>query len=50
MRNKLNDMQGFPDQIKSVFCACSEEKLSWKHFHFTSNKAHFSVQQLIKIL
>ena len=50
MRNKLNDVYAFPDQIKSVLCACSEGKLSWKHFHFASNKAHFSVRQLIKIL
>ena len=40
MRNKLNDVQAFPDQIKSVLCACSEGKLSWIHFHFASNKAH----------
>ena len=40
MRNKLNDVQAFPDQIKSVLHACSEGKLSWMHFHFASNKAH----------
>ena len=40
MWNKLNDVYAFPDQIKSVLCACSEGKLSWIHFHFASNKAH----------
>ena len=40
MWNKSNDVQAFPDQLKSVFCPYSEEKISWIHFHFTSNKAH----------
>ena len=35
MRNKLNDVYAFPDRIKSLL-----GKLSWKHFHLTSNKAH----------
>ena len=40
MRNKLNDVQAFPDGITAVLRACSEGKLLWIHFHFASNKAH----------
>ena len=40
MRDKLNDVQVFPDRIKSALCACSEGKLSWIHFYFASNKAY----------
>ena len=40
MHNKLNDLQAFPDRIKAVLSACSEEKLSWIHFNFAINKAH----------
>ena len=32
MRNKLNDVQAFPDRIKAVTRACSEGKLSWIQF------------------
>ena len=41
MRNKLNDVYAFPDQIKSVLRACSEGKLSWIHFHFAKTKPIF---------
>ena len=40
IRSKLNDVQAFPDRIKSVLRACSEGEFSWMHFRFASNKAH----------